>query len=87
MYVDPAVILNREIMVLWIKEKINSAVLIFLCLAFCLAGCSRGPGKDVEISEGVLRAVTGYDANSYFIYRGQPMGFEYELLSSPAPEG
>jgi membrane-bound lytic murein transglycosylase F len=30
--------------------------------------------------EGTLRAITVYSATSYFLYRGQPMGFEYELL-------
>ncbi len=30
--------------------------------------------------EGVLKAITVYSATSYFLYRGQPMGFEYELL-------
>ena len=29
---------------------------------------------------GKLIALTGYSANSYFIYKGQPMGYEYELL-------
>ena len=29
---------------------------------------------------GKLVALTGYSANSYFIYKGQPMGYEYELL-------
>lgn len=29
---------------------------------------------------GTLRAITNYSATSYFLYRGQPMGFEYELL-------
>jgi len=28
-----------------------------------------------------LIALTGYNAYSYFIYRGQPMGYEYELLN------
>jgi len=27
-----------------------------------------------------LVAITGYNAYSYFIYKGQPMGYEYELL-------
>ena len=27
-----------------------------------------------------LIAITGYDANSYFLYKGRPMGYEYELL-------
>ena len=29
---------------------------------------------------GVLRAMTTYSATSYFLYRGEPMGYEYELL-------
>lgn len=31
--------------------------------------------------EGVLRAITLYSSTSYFIYRGKPMGFDYELLT------
>ncbi|RMG65090.1 MAG: lytic transglycosylase F [Bacteroidetes bacterium] len=37
-------------------------------------------------AEGVLRAITVYSATSYFLYRGQPMGFEYELLERFAKE-
>ncbi|MGH1363717.1 MAG: transglycosylase SLT domain-containing protein [Calditrichia bacterium] len=29
---------------------------------------------------GKLLALTGYNSNSYFIYKGEPLGFEYELL-------
>jgi membrane-bound lytic murein transglycosylase F len=29
---------------------------------------------------GVLRVVTEFNSISYFIYRGQPMGFQYEML-------
>ena len=31
--------------------------------------------------EGVLRAITLYSSTSYFIYRGKPMGYDYELLT------
>lgn len=31
--------------------------------------------------EGILRAAAKYSSTSYFIYRGRPMGFEYELLT------
>jgi membrane-bound lytic murein transglycosylase F len=29
---------------------------------------------------GKVIALTAYNANSYFIYKGEPLGFEYELL-------
>ena len=29
---------------------------------------------------GVLRAVVDYNSTNYFVYRGRPMGFKYELL-------
>ena len=29
---------------------------------------------------GKLRAITDYNSTNYFIYRGQPMGYQYELL-------
>lgn len=35
---------------------------------------------DAIKKRGRLIALTGYNANSYFIYRGEPLGFEYELL-------
>ncbi|SHM97802.1 membrane-bound lytic murein transglycosylase F [Cyclobacterium lianum] len=31
--------------------------------------------------DGVLHAITIYSSTSYFLYKGMPMGFEYELLS------
>jgi len=31
--------------------------------------------------DGVLKAITLYSSTSYFIYRGKPMGFDYELLT------
>ena len=33
-----------------------------------------------------LIAITGYNAYSYFIYKGQPMGYEYELLKRLADD-
>ena len=33
-----------------------------------------------------LVAITSYSATSYFIYRGQPMGYEYELLQQLADQ-
>jgi membrane-bound lytic murein transglycosylase F len=34
--------------------------------------------------EGILRVVTEYNSISYFIYRGQPMGFQFEMLQALA---
>jgi membrane-bound lytic murein transglycosylase F len=38
--------------------------------------------RDLEeiLDDGVLRAITIFSPTSYFLYRGRPMGFEYELL-------
>lgn len=38
-----------------------------------------------QINEkGILRVVTDFNSTSYFIYRGQPMGYQYELLQELA---
>jgi len=36
--------------------------------------------------DGILHAITIYNSTSYFLYRGEPMGFEYELLSRLADD-
>lgn len=47
-------------------------------------GGSSGDRVLIDLSDikerGALRAITTYSSTSYFIYRGQPMGFEFELL-------
>lgn len=35
---------------------------------------------DAIKKDGVLKALVVYSSTSYFLYKGQPMGFEYELL-------
>ena len=66
------------------------AITLFL---LALGGCRLGveedlsqPQVEVDLDEilerGKLVALTGYDFTSYFIYKGQPMGFEYELLKN-----
>lgn len=54
-------------------------------LIFINIGCGKKeehkPTELEKIKErGKIVALTGYNAYSYFIYKGQPMGFEYELL-------
>lgn len=35
--------------------------------------------KDIK-KDGILRVLIVYSSTSYFLYKGQPMGFEYELI-------
>jgi membrane-bound lytic murein transglycosylase F len=39
--------------------------------------------KDLKTikEDGILHAITIYSSTSYFLYKGMPMGFEYELLA------
>jgi len=41
--------------------------------------------EDIK-ADGKLRALIAYSATSYFLYRGQPMGYEYELLKRLADD-
>ena len=41
---------------------------------------NRAVDLDSIKARGKLVAITGYNAYSYFIYRGLPMGFEYDLV-------
>ena len=41
---------------------------------------------DEIILNGTLKAIVDNSSTSYFIYKGQPMGYEYELLSLLADE-
>ncbi|MCK5067405.1 MAG: transporter substrate-binding domain-containing protein [Bacteroidales bacterium] len=75
-------------------------LLLFVSLPLILGSCFRRDEsrfRDVDqlkpdqvthlemIRErGVLRVVTEYNSISYFIYRGQPMGFQYEMLQELA---
>lgn len=40
------------------------------------------PARDLDVilAEGKIRAVTNVNQTSYFIYKGEPMGFHFELL-------
>ena len=45
---------------------------------------NRITNLDIIRSKGILRVVTEYNSISYFIYRGQPLGFQYEMLQDLA---
>src|SRR6056297_1876385 len=66
-----------------------------IILTILISGCQKNGRKEKSHSktstsktvsleeirkEGKLRVLTIYSGTSYFLYRGQPMGFEYELL-------
>ncbi len=66
-----------------------------LVLALLFTDCSRRGGETNFLEEpevtidlgqirerGFLQAIVDNNSISYFIYRGQPMGYEYELLQS-----
>lgn len=64
-------------------------VVLLLVLSACPSKQYRYPGSDIGKGEtlslirekGSLTAITEYSPTTYFIYRGEPMGFQYELLS------
>ncbi len=67
---------------------------LFFILLLALTSCGlfrdRKAGKEKELKlkhdlpqildDGVLKVITSYSGTSYFLYKGQPMGYEYDLL-------
>jgi membrane-bound lytic murein transglycosylase F len=70
------------------KKPVYIFVIVILFLLFnMLHSCSPEEEVDLKIEnlrDNKLVAITGYNAYSYFIYKGQPMGFEYELVKKLA---
>ncbi len=82
------------------NRTLNLLVGIIIISSLLLGGCrgDRGPRfRDVDSfkpekytnldrirEEGVLKVVTEYNSISYFIYRGQPLGFQFEMLQALA---
>ncbi len=59
--------------------------LIILVLLFCFSGCSKPPEPgtyDRILETGEITVITRNNAHCYYIYRGQPMGFEYDLAKA-----
>ncbi|MCU0363165.1 MAG: transporter substrate-binding domain-containing protein [Bacteroidales bacterium] len=68
------------------REKL---ILIISVLILVLASCSTPAGEkgisldlDSIKARGRIVAVTDFNSTNYFLYRGEPMGFHYELLKS-----
>ncbi len=81
----------------FIRNSYLITAVLFIAVAACSPDTHRqrddtdisadSPGQAVEKdlpqirARGRLIALTRFNANSYFLYRGQPMGYEFELLS------
>lgn len=73
-------------------RKVYSSLILLLILVFtgaCNSGVQKKGGKeaaqkvpDLEeiLTAGKIRVVTNYNSTNYFVYKGQPMGYQFELL-------
>lgn len=62
--------------------------LLFSCISrdsFCFRKIEE-PKRDLAqiLTEGKLVAITDFSSTDYFIYKGEPMGYQYEMLASLA---
>jgi len=88
-------LLENSFVILYIYEMFGKKILISLILlAVIISSCNtknENPqkltsNKNLESvwqrirARGKITAVTEYTSTDYFIYKGQPMGFQYELL-------
>lgn len=79
-----------------LKKAVSCLPIPLLLLLFVvIAGCRNQEPREKEpavcnidleeIKErGIIIAVTDYNSTEYFIYRGEPMGYQYELLNALA---
>jgi membrane-bound lytic murein transglycosylase F len=71
-------------------RKYLGLLLIVIVSFSCNRTTVKEPAKNNELKleqimkAGVLRVVTDFSSTSYFIYRGQPMGYQYEMLQELA---
>jgi membrane-bound lytic murein transglycosylase F len=77
------------------REHITAVkILLLLPLVIVVFSCGEGRKKEVQQEpleagptdlerireEGVLKVVVDYNSTNYFVYRGKPMGFQYEMV-------
>jgi len=70
-----------------LRKFISFLFIVFLSVISCdkenrLVYTETVPPRDLDkiLAEGKIRAVTNVNQTSYFIYKGEPMGFHFELL-------
>lgn len=79
--------------------KVNlQSFIIFLFLFFFCYGCNqnKNDGAKQKISleddlkrireSGVLKVAVDYNSTNYFVYRGKPMGYQYDLIQALCKE-
>lgn len=71
-------VLIRKTLTNLTAEEVNSDTINWI-----VANSADRDLDDIK-KDGVLRALIIYSSTSYFLYRGEPMGFEYELLEQLA---
>jgi membrane-bound lytic murein transglycosylase F len=69
-------------------KKLLFILTLLLLLLFTSCGDNKEnspkPELDQILKKDTLLVLTGYNAYSYFIYKGQPMGFEHDLVQKLA---
>ena len=63
--------------------------LIMVLVLFCFPGCSKPPQPstyDRILKKGEITVITRNNAHCYYMYRDQPMGFEYDLAKAFADD-
>ncbi|MEA2030756.1 MAG: transporter substrate-binding domain-containing protein, partial [candidate division Zixibacteria bacterium] len=72
------------------RKLVLLEILVILLAVLCLLSCKGVDFFGVDLpqikAKGELEAIVTYSATSYFLYRGEPMGFDYELLQRFADE-
>ena len=78
------------------KKLLKTKIYLLCFIIPLLMGCAQGENKkDLDVAasisaidrdlkaikkSGTLKALTIYSGTSYFLYRGEPLGYEYEML-------
>ena len=77
--------------------RLNIFLIVISSILIFLFSCDKRPSSTLSLEsqytqtkidkikeQGKLVAVTDYNSTSYFVYKGEPMGYQYELLRSLA---
>jgi membrane-bound lytic murein transglycosylase F len=68
------------------NKKLNLLIgsLLAILSVLVFASCTKEKRIEQIVERSKLVAITGYNAYSYFIYKGEPRGFEYDLVKKLA---